>query len=117
MNYSFNSNGSAYDALYVDAMGCLYYKAGAAYTMVYDALTGEWASSNYRTMVSTVDPDTVFANEWAAFYDANTNGVVPVPHTVQWNFIMHADGLDVEAPDYWNVQGSYVAVSFRSNNV
>ena len=117
LNYSFNSNGNAYDALFVDGMGCVYYKVGAVHTMVYNAITDEWASPNYRTVVSTVDPDTVFANEWAAFYTSNTNGVTPVPHTVQWNFIMYSDGLDSEAPDYWDVSGGYVAVSFRSNNV
>ena len=114
--YSFNSNGMAYSALYVDEMGCLYYTAGNNNTMVYNALTGEWTNTNYRTIVSTTDPDTAFANAWAPFYEVNTDGVVPVPHTVQWNFIMYYDGLSAEDPDYWNVSGSAIDVSFRSNN-
>jgi len=117
--YSFISNSIAYTGIYIDEYGCMYYTANNINTLVFDTVgavgpTG-WQDEGYRTIVSTVDPDTVFLQDWAVFYDKNTDGVIPTPlFPVQWNFVMETES-PTDVANYWTVLGSYVNVGFYSN--
>ena len=80
VSFPFTSNGQSFTGIHADSASedFLYYMiSGGTSTEVYDYQDG-WSNNNYKTIVTTVDPSTIFIDQdWGEWFSDNTASVTP----------------------------------------